>query len=89
MGMSQGGFGIPYLVTSYPNRFAAQVLVSGMTWTVPWTKKNVIPSWLYYSHDDPIMHQNGKDYGAEMTETLLEVADEEISKVAKPHAIIR
>lgn len=81
MGMSQGGFGIPYLVTSYPNRFAAQVLVSGMTWTVPWTKKNVIPSWLYYSHDDPIMHQNGKDYGAEMTETLLEVADEEIIKI--------
>lgn len=81
MGMSQGGFGIPYLVTAYPNRFAAQVLVSGMTWSVPWTKKNVIPSWLYYSHDDPIMHQNGKDYGAEMTETLLEVADEEVIRI--------
>jgi hypothetical protein len=27
------------------------------------------------------MHQGGKDYGAEMTETLLEVADEEIIKI--------
>ncbi|MEM1444316.1 MAG: PHB depolymerase family esterase, partial [Verrucomicrobiota bacterium] len=45
MGMSQGGFGIPYLVTSYPNRFAAQVLISGMTWSVPWSRRNVIPSW--------------------------------------------
>ncbi|MEM6278051.1 MAG: PHB depolymerase family esterase [Verrucomicrobiota bacterium] len=81
MGMSQGGFGIPYLVTSYPNRFAAQVLISGMTRSVPWSRKNVIPSWLYYSHDDPIMHQNGRDLGAEMTETLLGVADEEMIRI--------
>ena len=41
----------------------------------------MIPSWLYYSHDDPIMHQNGKDYGAEMTEALLGVADEELIQI--------
>ena len=81
MGLSQGGFGIPYLVTAYPNRFAAQVLISGMTWSVPWNKKNVIPSWLFYSEDDPIMHQNGKDYGAEMTAALLGVADKDRIKV--------
>ena len=81
MGMSQGGFGIPYLVTAYPNRFAAQVLVAGMTWTVPWTKKNAIPSWLFYSKDDKIMNQNGTDYGAEMTQTLEGVLDKDQIKI--------
>jgi predicted peptidase len=70
MGMSQGGFGIPYLVTAYPNRFAAQVLIAGMTWTVPWSRKNYIPTWLFYSKDDPIMNQNGTDYGAKMISAL-------------------
>lgn len=70
MGMSQGGFGIPYLVTAYPNRFAAQVLIAGMTWTVPWDSKNYIPTWLFYSKDDPIMNQNGTDYGSKMVSAL-------------------
>lgn len=70
MGMSQGGFGIPYLVTAYPNRFAAQVLIAGMTWRVPWTSDNYLPTYLFYSKDDPIMNQNGTDYGAEMITTL-------------------
>lgn len=74
MGMSQGGFGIPYLVTAYPNRFAAQVLVAGMTRQVPWDKENFIPSWLFYSKDDPIMNQGGTDLGARMQETLEAVA---------------
>lgn len=74
MGMSQGGFGIPYLVTAYPNRFAAQALIAGMTWTVPWSDENIIPSWLFYSEDDPVMHQNGTDYGGQMTAKLQGVA---------------
>jgi len=74
MGMSQGGFGIPYLVTAYPNRFAAQVLIAGMTWRVPWSSNNYLPTYLFYSKDDPIMNQNGTDYGAEMITTLQGVA---------------
>ncbi|MDA7922169.1 alpha/beta hydrolase-fold protein [Verrucomicrobiales bacterium] len=70
MGMSQGGFGIPYLATAYPNRFAAQVLIAGMTWTVPWSSKNYIPTYLFYSKDDPIMNQNGTDYAAKMITAL-------------------
>jgi len=77
MGMSQGGFGIPYLVTAYPNRFAAQALIAGMTRTVPWDSKNTIPSWLFYSKDDPVMNQDGTDIGGGMTTLLRDIAGEE------------
>jgi len=81
MGMSQGGFGIPYLVTAYPNRFAAQILIAGMTYSVPWSGQNMIPSWLIYSKDDPVMNQNGTDIGAKMTEVLECVGSAEMIKV--------
>ncbi|MEM7601923.1 MAG: hypothetical protein AAF357_10980, partial [Verrucomicrobiota bacterium] len=35
---------------------------------------NFLPTYLFYSRDDPIMNQNGTDYGAEMINTLQGVA---------------
>lgn len=59
IGNSQGAFGIPHLVTSYPNRFAAAVMIAGGSKApyAPWSRKNAIPTWTFYSTDDPVVMQ--------------------------------
>ncbi len=59
LGYSQGAFAVPHLVTAYPNRFAAAVMIAGGSKGpyAPWDKRNVVPTWTFFSTDDPVVMQ--------------------------------